>query len=98
MKLSSPQRRFLRGMTHHINPVVMVGDKGLTANVLEELETALEHHELIKVKLRTDRKTRDAFVAEIAETCKALVVHQIGQVCCFYRFNKKKPVIDLPKK
>ncbi len=96
MKLSSSQRRFLRGMTHHINPVVMVGDKGLTENVLEELDTALNHHELIKVRIRTDRDTRSTHSTEIADKCKAVVVHQIGHVTCFYRRNKKKPVIDFP--
>lgn len=98
MKLSTSQKRFLRGMTHHINPVVMVGDKGLTENVLEELEVALNHHELIKVKLRTDRDTRRDQSKEIAEKFAAEIVHQIGQVTCFFRRNKKKPVIDLPKK
>ena len=98
MKLSSSQKRFLRGMTHHINPVVMVGDKGLSENVLEEIEIALDHHELIKVKLRTDRDTRRVLSREIAEKFAAEIVQQIGQVTCFFRRNKKKPVIDLPKK
>jgi RNA-binding protein len=97
MKLSSAQKRHLRGMTHHINPVVMLGDKGLTANVLEELETALDHHELIKVKIRRDRYTRDDIALQIAEKCKAILVHKIGQVSCYYRHNRKKPVIELPK-
>jgi RNA-binding protein len=97
MKLSSSQRRFLRGKTHDLNPVVMIGDKGLSANVLEELEIALDHHELIKVKLRADRETRNALATEISQTCKAIIVHKIGQVCCFFRPNKKKPVIELPK-
>lgn len=98
MKLSTSQKRFLRGMTHHINPVVMVGDKGLTANVLEEIEIALDHHELIKVKLRTDRDTRSTQSKEIAEKFAANIIQQIGQVTCFFRRNKKKPVIELPKK
>jgi RNA-binding protein len=84
-------------MTHHINPVVMVGDKGLSENVLEEIETALDHHELIKIKLRTDRDTRKAHVTKIAQSFNAEIIHQIGQVSCFYRRNQKKPVIELPK-
>ena len=84
-------------MTHHINPVVMVGDKGLTANVLEEIGTALDHHELIKIKIRTDRDTRKAHVTEIAKSFKAEIIQQIGQVCCFYRRNPMKPVIEIPK-
>ena len=96
MALSNSQKRYLRGLTHHINPVVMVGDKGLSANVLGEIEQALDHHELIKVKLRTDRATRMALTGEIMEQCGATLVHQIGQVACFFRRNPEKPVITLP--
>ena len=96
MKLSNVQRRYLRGLTHHINPVVMVGDKGLTDNVWQEIDTALDHHELIKVKLRSERKVRSQQSEDIARRCEAEVVHQIGQVCCFFRRNPKKPVITLP--
>ena len=98
MKLSSAQKRYLRGLTHHINPVVMVGDKGLTENVLEEIDIALDHHELIKVKLRSDRQTRQSQSLEIADKSKAIIIHQIGQVACFFRRNTDKPVIKLPGK
>lgn len=96
MDLSSAQKRFLRRLTHDINPVVMVGDKGLSDNVMAEIEQALEHHELIKVRLRADRGTRSAMAAEIAERCGATPVHAIGQVACFFRRNPKRPVIALP--
>lgn len=98
MNLSSAQKRHLRGKAHHINPVVTVGDKGLTENVMAELETALDHHELIKVKLRADRQTRDRLSREIADGCSAQLVQQIGQVSCFFRRNTKQPTIDLPDK
>jgi RNA-binding protein len=84
-------------MTHHLNPVVMIAEKGLSENVLNELESALEHHELIKVKLRTDRDARSVMIREIEERFGAEVVHKIGQVACFYRRNAEKPVIELPK-
>ena len=96
MPLNTSQKRFLRGRTHHLNPVVMIAEKGLSDNVMNELETALEHHELIKVKLRTDRESRNAMITEISERCQAEVVHRIGQVACFYRRNPDKTVIDLP--
>lgn len=96
MALTASQKRHLRGLTHHINPVVMVGDKGLSDNVMAELERALDHHELIKVKLRADRATRQQWAADIAARCGAEAVHVIGQVACFYRRNAKKPVIELP--
>ena len=97
MALNNRQIRFLRGLTHKLNPVVMVGDKGLSENVFSEIETALEHHELIKVRIRADREQRRSWMAEIASTCNAEQVHSIGQVACFYRRHHEKPVIELPK-
>ena len=96
MSLSNRQLRHLRGLTHHLKPVVMVGDKGLSENVMAEIETALNHHELIKVKLRGDRETRSTWADEIARRFSAEPVHSIGQVACFFRRNREKPVIVLP--
>ncbi|HKJ16772.1 MAG TPA: ribosome assembly RNA-binding protein YhbY [Xanthomonadales bacterium] len=96
MALNNRQIRYLRGLTHKLNPIVMVGDKGLSENIFNEIETALDHHELIKVRIRTDRENRREWMAQIAEKSKAEQVHSIGQVVCFYRRNPKKPVIELP--
>ena len=98
MPLTSQQIRYLRGLTHHLQPVVMVGDKGLNENVMAEIETALDHHELVKIRLRTDRDSRKAWITQINQTCAAEKVHVIGQVACFFRRNSKKPVITLPGK
>ena len=98
MALTSSQKRYLRGLTHDINPVVMVGDKGLTENVMNEVESALDYHELIKVKLRTDRDSRKAWISAMAEQTGSEVVHTIGQVACFYRPNPKKTVVELPRR
>jgi RNA-binding protein len=74
----------------------MVADKGLSENVMTEIQTALEHHELIKVKLRTDRESRQALIKRISESLEAEKIHVIGQVACFYKRNRKKPVIEFP--
>lgn len=96
MSLSNRQLRHLRGLCHHLKPVVMIGDKGLSENVRTEIEIALDHHELIKVKLKTDRETRAAWADQIQQSFGAETVQSIGQVVSFYRRNPKKPVIDLP--
>jgi len=96
MSLSNRQLRFLRGLTHQLKPVVIVGDKGLSENVMAEIESALDHHELVKIRLRSDRETRSSWADEIVSTFNAEPVHSIGQVACFFRRNRKKPVIDLP--
>jgi RNA-binding protein len=96
MSLSARQKKYLRGLCHALKPVVTVGDKGLTENVMAEIELALDHHELIKVKLRSDRGTRDSWTAEIAARCGAQRVHSIGQMSCFYRPNPDQPVVEVP--
>lgn len=96
MALSSQQKRYLRGLTHNLQPVVTIADKGLSDTVLAEIEGALRHHELIKVKMRAERDLRKHWIDEIGKLCKAESVHTIGQVACFYRRNPKKPVIALP--
>jgi RNA-binding protein len=96
MALSSQQKRYLRGLTHSIHPVVTVADKGLSDTVLAEIEVALKHHELIKIRMRAERELRKHWIDEISKLCKAEPVHVIGQVASFYRRNSKKPVIALP--
>jgi RNA-binding protein len=96
MTLTSQQKRYLRGLTHPLQPVVMIGDKGLNENVVAEIENALDHHELIKIKIRTDRDTRMDYIKRITEEFGAEKVHVIGQVACFFRRNPKKPVVALP--
>jgi RNA-binding protein len=86
----------LRGLTHHLKPVVMVADKGLSENVMAEIESALDHHELVKIKLRGERDVREVWMNEIMKKSGAEKVHCIGQVACFFRRNPKKPVIELP--
>ena len=98
MPLTSQQVRYLRGLTHSLQPVVMVGGKGLNKNVMAEIETALDHHELIKIKMFSDRDSRKTWISQIIESCDAEKVHVIGQVACFFRRNPKKPVISLPGK
>ena len=96
MSLNNRQVRYLRGLTHKLQPVVFVAEKGLNENVMIEIEGALDRHELVKIKLRADRQTRAEWIQQICDHFKAEKVHVIGQVACFYRPNPKKPVIALP--
>jgi len=94
MPLKASQKKNLRAKTHHLKPLVTVADKGLSETVIAEIERALNDHELIKVKLRSDRETRQAWARSIAEQCKAELLQSIGQVACFYKKHPEKPVID----
>ncbi len=95
--LSKNSLKFLRGVAHGLNPVVMIADKGLSENVLHELQQALDHHELVKVKVRMAREERDALIQDIARQTGATLVQQIGHTATFYRNNPKKPVYELPR-
>jgi RNA-binding protein len=99
MLLSKNQTKFLRSKCHDLKPVVMLGQKGLTEAVLKELDIALDHHELIKIKLSMDdRDARKQVIDEICRQCEAEEVQSIGKTLSIYRANKKDPVINLPEK
>jgi len=96
--LSNPQKRYLRGLAHDLKPVVMVGAKGITANLVAELDSALDQHELVKVKVAAeDRESRDAFIADLAVQATAELVSRIGHTAVLYRRSKDKPLVILPK-
>lgn len=94
--LTKTQKKYLAGICHHLKPVIMTGQKGLTDAVMQELVIALDHHELIKVKLRGDRDDRRQWAAAIVEATGAEEVQSIGQTACFYRRNADSPRLELP--
>ena len=77
----------------------MLGQKGLTEEVLNELEIALTHHELVKIKLSVDdRDARKQMITDICEKSQSEEVQSIGKTLSVYRVNPDKAVIELPKK
>jgi RNA-binding protein len=86
MALSEKQLRFLRGKAHALKPVVLVGHKGLTDNVVSETVQALSTHELIKVRVRlADRTAREALLAALVARAPCTLVTRIGHVAVLYR-------------
>ena len=95
--LTSTQRQYLKSLAHRLRPVVMVGNQGLTAAVLKEIEHSIAAHELIKIKTATDDiDTRKAWIDEICKSANARQVQQIGKILVIYR-PANLPVITLPK-
>ena len=93
--LTDKQIRHLRAQAHHLKPVVIVGANGLNDNVLHEIDQAVDHHELIKVRLNAgDKQDREAMIAIICEKARADLVQQIGHIISIYRKNHDKPRID----
>jgi RNA-binding protein len=97
MRPTEQQKRWLKKQVHHLKPVVSLGQAGLTEAVLAEIELALDHHELIKVKIAAgDRALRDAFIAAIASRTQADPIDRIGNTAAFFRANpRKKAPLDL---
>lgn len=90
MSLSPAQRREYRAIAHHLKPVVTLGDKGLNEGVREELDRALNDHELIKVKVAGGEK--EARTEQVEALCKATgaeLVQLIGRVAILLRRAKK---------
>ena len=98
MILSKNQFKTLKTLSHHLNPVVTVGQNGITENVMSEIETALDFHELVKIKLAGgDRDDRLAMIELICKQTAAEKIQSIGKVVTLFRRNLKKPKIDLPR-
>lgn len=93
MNLSEHQKKHLRKLGHQLKPLIMVGDAGLSEALLAEYESTLDHHELIKVRVRAgDRATRDAMIDKLCADSSAILIQRIGNVALLFRQNlKKKP-------
>lgn len=96
--LTSAQNRFLRGQAHELKAMLQVGGKGVTDAVLAELDGALEHHELIKVRIAAeDRDDRDGVIAALVERSGAALVQRIGHIAILYRPSRDRRQIVLPR-
>lgn len=97
MSLSGKQVRYLRGLGHHLKPVVMIGKDEVSETVISATDEALEIHELIKVRLQEgclgDRK---AVAAELAKRTKSSVAQILGRIILLYRQSEEQN-ISLPK-
>ena len=87
--LTSAERKALKGKAHKLEPVVQIGAKGLTDEVVAEIERALAAHELVKVRAASlERDERDAALQSILERTGAQRVQQVGKVFVIYRKNE----------
>ena len=96
MSLSENDTRALRAAAHKLKPIVLIGKAGVTDAVLTELNIALDHHELIKIKVPgEDREARRAAIESVAAQSDAQLVQVIGHIAVLYRKapqeTKKKP-------
>ena len=98
-RLTNNQKKYLRTLAHDLNPVVMIGQHGLSEAVLSELDSTMKKHELLKIKIRVDdRNKKKEMVNKIIEFSEAFLVQIIGSVLVIYRPFEENPMIILPRK
>jgi RNA-binding protein len=97
-QLKGSQRKYLRGEAHHLKPLVMIGTKGVTEQLLGSVDLALKDHELIKVKFGEFKEAKKEIAAQIANATKSEVVGLIGNIAIFYRQHpqSEKRKIKIP--
>jgi RNA-binding protein len=84
--LKAELKKFLRTKAHSLKPVVITGQHGASPNVLSEIERALDHHELIKVRVNAgDREQRQTLTKEILAATSAELIQSIGHIITLYR-------------
>lgn len=96
MTLLNTDKKHLRRIGHNLKPVVTVASKGLSANVLAEVDRALTDHELIKIRLSVgDRETKQAVSQQLCEQSGAELVQTIGHtVLLFRKAERPNPVLS----
>ena len=99
MPLSTTRRKLLRAQAHSLKPVIIVGAAGVSEAVLAETDRALDHHELIKVRLpAVDRDARAALAQALCMKLGAQEVQTIGRVTVLYREKPEVPGVEPPAK
>jgi len=93
--LTPAQRKDKRGEAHHLDPVVLIGDAGLTDAIVRETDLALKAHGLIKVRMFSDsRPDREAALASLADKLGAAPVQHIGKLLVLWRPLPEKAAVD----
>jgi RNA-binding protein len=97
MDLSERQRKYLRGLGHALNPVLLIGSAGVTPAVIAEAKRALHDHELIKVKFRgAEREARDEGLAALGASTESVLIQRIGHTALYYKRRNDRPGIVIP--
>lgn len=90
LKLNSEQRSQLRSLAHNLEPVVLIGDAGLSDAVLKEIDVSLNAHELIKIRVfGDDREARIEMLQTICSQLDAAPIQHIGKLLVIYRPKKE---------
>lgn len=96
--LSASQKKYLRGLAHHLNPSIRVGKKGVVDSLIQSVDNQLKAHELIKVKFVNWKDQKDSLSEQIATQTQSERVGEVGNITIFYRENSdpEKRKIAIP--
>lgn len=94
MALNGKQRRKLRAMGHHLEPVVMVGQQGVTDAVVAATEQALYDHELIKVKINEGPEDRKEAAVHLATATEAELAQLLGRTALLFKRRQEDSEFD----
>ncbi len=93
MQLSSKQKKYLRGLAHSLNPVVMIGNNGVSPGVVQEIDSTLDCHELIKIRIRCEnQEDLAAILQELLVDVKASVIQTIGHSVILFRRSMEQKI------
>lgn len=99
IELTAAQKRNLRAQAHALHPVVMMGDRGLTENLINEIDRSLTAHELIKIQIAgSDRDERSEILNNICNQLNCTPVQHIGKILIVYRANNPAEDSNKPAK
>jgi RNA-binding protein len=97
MTLTGKQTRHLRALGHHLEPIVQVGKNGITEAVIVQLAEAIDHHELVKVRLLAECPVDRAEAGEeLAGATGAELAQTLGRTLLFWKRNPQKAKVELP--
>ena len=98
MPLTNKQKKYLKGLAHHLKAVVQIGNPGVSHAVVRQLEQALEQHELIKVQVPAgSSESRKEVAKEAAGESSSELVQLIGRIAVLYKARAEEPEIKLPR-
>ena len=91
MELTAQKKKKLKTIAHKLKPIVTIGQNGLKETIHEEIEIALDCHQVIKIKLNVgDRDSRKAMINDLAKAHNSDIIQTIGNIAVFFRNNPRK--------
>ena len=90
MKINQLKKKALKAAGHNLKPVITIGMNGLSESLLSEFEKTIDHHELIKIRIRiSDKSSRKELIEELCRKSKSQIISAIGSTAIVFRKNPK---------